>query len=485
MFKRLHSYLLLLFCCTYISAQEKILLSVSSGNEHFPGDSVKVELTLHADNADETSSVVYVDLLNATGDMIQLKKLKVVDGKANTVFWIDSIHPSGYYELRAYTRDLMMKQFELQQQEGGERLYASKVLPVFRKSDKKEALKGSPIRHIDRESWKGRERPERYRYDWNWRCENPQYQRKEKSLTFVGHLEPRKKEPSEEDYRQMENRKLYVTISKDDCVHQATVKTDQYGRFACAFPDVAGEWKCMVFGEKGENLSGYRVVNDRLFAPSVRTYEMDELEVAGVKLRDDASDKTYKSWYFDCDANVEMSKGLGFVSQDFFEWLHDVNKNFDAVDDSYAPQVLAMKRDSTVNAYLDINLFGKDSNDKRTVCADGMKYVYEDYNHRRTNRPVVWVINGGYRLITGLKKKLEDFVALRPTKENIPLYIDEVKSVFISEEPKAYRPYVQCGALEIQQPVTVLITLHQNMLIDDALLYSGHFFGFDNLDTLK
>ena len=142
--------------------------------------------------------------------------------------------------------------------------------------------------------------------------------------------------------------------------------------------------------------------------------------------------------------------------------------------DFSSPQTLNNRQDSVYNTSLDLNLLGSDSNDRRTVCADGPEFVD---NSRMERRPIVWIVNGCYRLITGLKEPIRDFKVLRPTKLSLPLFVDEVKSVVIMDNPKAYAPYVRCSVLDKCNPITIMLNLQDNMLIDDSNMYSGHIYG--------
>lgn len=75
------------------------------------------------------SQVLYVELLNSDGEIIQRKTLRVVKGQAYGEFDLSSlflIH-GGFYEIRAYTRAMLNW--------GGEVAF-SRVVPVFEKSEK-------------------------------------------------------------------------------------------------------------------------------------------------------------------------------------------------------------------------------------------------------------------------------------------------------------------------------------------------------------
>lgn len=73
------------------------------------------------------SQVLYVELLNPEGELIQRKILHVRQGQANGEFKLDKLMNSGYYELRAYTRPML---------NWDPSYIYSRVIPVFDAPDK-------------------------------------------------------------------------------------------------------------------------------------------------------------------------------------------------------------------------------------------------------------------------------------------------------------------------------------------------------------
>ena len=72
----------------------------------------------------DLSRVLYVELVNPSGDVVKTRKLHVVDGEAYGDFTLDSILGSGFYEVRAFTRYMTNW--------GGTGIF-SRVFPVFTK----------------------------------------------------------------------------------------------------------------------------------------------------------------------------------------------------------------------------------------------------------------------------------------------------------------------------------------------------------------
>ena len=106
--------------------QEKAYLHLDNTG-YFKGERIWFKAYLRrADTGEpsDISKVLYVELLNPSGDVIQKAKLKVENGEAAGDLGLDSIFGSGFYEIRAYTRYMM---------NFGDATAFSRVLPVFNK----------------------------------------------------------------------------------------------------------------------------------------------------------------------------------------------------------------------------------------------------------------------------------------------------------------------------------------------------------------
>lgn len=73
------------------------------------------------------SRILYVELLDAGGRIVETRKLKIKDGQANGDIKLDKIRYSGFYEVRAYTRYMTNWDY---------RGIFSRVFPVFDKPEK-------------------------------------------------------------------------------------------------------------------------------------------------------------------------------------------------------------------------------------------------------------------------------------------------------------------------------------------------------------
>ena len=130
---RIELSITILFLCNTLSAQtrntvEKLndyVLNIIDFNREYPQEKVY----LHMDNRSyfigdtiwfkayvmdattlrptETSGVLYVELLNEKGVEMEHKKLRIVDGMCHGEFSLKEDYRTGYYEIRAYTRNML------------------------------------------------------------------------------------------------------------------------------------------------------------------------------------------------------------------------------------------------------------------------------------------------------------------------------------------------------------------------------------------
>ncbi|MBO5679299.1 MAG: hypothetical protein J6S11_04995, partial [Bacteroidaceae bacterium] len=89
--------------------QEKVYLHMDN-RSYFIGDTIWFKAyvmnasTLHPTH---TSGVLYVELLNEHGVEMEHKKLRIVNGMCHGEFPLQDNYRTGYYEIRAYTRNML------------------------------------------------------------------------------------------------------------------------------------------------------------------------------------------------------------------------------------------------------------------------------------------------------------------------------------------------------------------------------------------
>ncbi len=108
--------------------QEKVYLHFDNTG-YFKGERIWFKAYLRrADTGapSNISKVLYVELLNPSGDVIQKRKLKVENGEAQGDILLDSILGTGFYEVRAFTRYMM---------NFGDATAFSRVFPIFKEPE--------------------------------------------------------------------------------------------------------------------------------------------------------------------------------------------------------------------------------------------------------------------------------------------------------------------------------------------------------------
>ena len=129
--------------------REKVFLHLDN-NAYYEGDSLFYKAYVVRASSlkpTEISRVLYVELLNAAGQMMERQLVKIDSlGGGNGCIKFDTYMHSGYYEVRAYTRAML---------NWGEDAYYSRVVPLF------ERTKDSYVIHPINEDWKVPEKAKR------------------------------------------------------------------------------------------------------------------------------------------------------------------------------------------------------------------------------------------------------------------------------------------------------------------------------------
>ena len=111
------------------------------------------------------------------------------------------------------------------------------------------------------------------------------------------------------------------------------------------------------------------------------------------------------------------------------------------------------------------------------IYTDGLGYK---------NRPIVWVLDNDYAAISRFTGKIHGtFEVLRPTNQDLPIFLDEIKSAYISEKPNAYKGCLLCPDLLAHEPVTVFLYTHTSFLKASKGVRRTHFHGFDVPSTFQ
>lgn len=462
--------------------REYVVLKYDKENGMYPGDTIHfsvklkravvVEKELHLKGFEANaphSSIAYVDVLNPHGDVVESTKLRL-DSLGSASHWIalDSILPSGFYEIRAYTRYMT---------NWNDAHYFSKLLPVFLPEHRIGKIQKEGTRYIDGNSWRIKEfsRSDVLRamkFDHVTRLLQPM----ENNLMVFGRIKP-KARTGRASQVSLADRHFDILISQGGKNgFTGEVVTDSLGRYALYFPDLKGRWSMRIKkNEQHDDMKECRVRVEEDFCPYSKMFDAEEIrpELFGYeKFKDDPTVSNFFFKYFDCEGYSYASLNSGLVSQGFYQWLGRQDRRFSNTVGPVSPTILNLRRDTIYNKYVDLDFISSHQNaDSLTVCVDGPGF---------DNRPIVWIVNGEYRLVTNLNKKITDFEVLRPSSRPMPLFIDEVKWLAFTDNPDAFLPYVRSSVLEKKKPITVFIKMHEYYRWDDSGYGSIVFRGFDN-----
>lgn len=106
--------------------QEKVYLHFDNTG-YFKGETIRFKAyVIRCDDGRKTdlSRVLYVELINPSGDVVEHRKLKIENGEAEGDIKVDSLQTTGFYEVRAYTRYMT---------NWGTHACFSRVFPIFKK----------------------------------------------------------------------------------------------------------------------------------------------------------------------------------------------------------------------------------------------------------------------------------------------------------------------------------------------------------------
>ena len=318
--------------------------------------------------------------------------------------------------------------------------------------------------------------------------------------------------------------------------------TDSLGNYAFELPDINGEWNLQIQTRIDDKLKTYTVGIDRHFSPAARTLDTQETQLLdaneanlfrkppkatateGAASDDDDEEyvkngqlamqignqsfitKTVKikakrrywtdysggwynektaqrhaSFYYDCDLASDTYADLGETQPTVYAWLEENNSLFQGGDllMDYQDHFLAANTNTT-EIITDDTLPGEFN-----IHRDGPNY---------NGRPIVWVLNNKYAGATGVafaryRGEAESYAYLEipglsqvriTNNDEMPTFLDEVKSIYISEDPNVMSTYLQQSTIQGHNPVTIFVYTHATYsTASNKGLRKTHFQGFN------
>ena len=229
---------------------------------------------------------------------------------------------------------------------------------------------------------------------------------------------------------------------------------------------------------------------------------LPDLSVEGRRPYDDARKwwesesygRSTSKLYYDCEKECAQIVESGGDVPEFQKWLMERNEFFDGMPrqvyyDTFEDGknnldtiVDAIKLDEQIEVLIkDLHNYDRLTDGRPVVKPEEEKYTsalhdpvedesiisrpYKIYNDGLgyKNKPVVWVVDNRYFALTNMPKftdKIEIVawnMGAKNSTSDMPVLLDEVKSVYISEDVSECRKYVNLNVLDRVKPVTVFV----------------------------
>lgn len=362
----------------------------------------------------------------------------------------------------------------------------------------------------------------------------------EDKLYVYGRLKPKRKKHPVAGV-QMD---VYLYNTKGNSLHGETV-TDSLGNYAFALPDINGDWSMAIKTRKEDKDVNYIVCIDRHFSPDPRvimpieTQTVEQLKGnlfvgdASKKAAEEANvyvpiqkrdhvlptvvvkakrriyDNARASWETERngqkwatlhynpvrDADKYIDQGMPIPT--VYEWLGDRNPLFGASGredpkvhsstentikqkleaDSKADLGHAVNGEMNGTSSNELAAVSKLSSDSYSIFEDGLSYH---------GRPIVWILNNNFKQITNMPTDIGDmFSVFRMSSEDMPIFMDELKSAWISENPLAWKTYLQSDDLLAYNPLTIFLYTFHTFPPKVKGLRNTYFSGYNEPSTFE
>ena len=221
-----------------------------------------------------------------------------------------------------------------------------------------------------------------------------------------------------------------------------------------------------------------------------------------------ASEKTgqhYASLYYNADEDADKYADQGLDIPTVYQWLARRNPFFGGTD-----MLGSLEDNESLDTSTDETIFGNlsefsdDGTESETTSeqASEMENEVQKGNDQfestakqprifrdglgYKNRPIVWMLDNDYASISRFTGKIQGiWEVLRPTNQDLPIFLDEIKSVYISEDPNAYKSALLCPDLFAYHPVTVFLYTHTSLKVASKGIRNTHFQGYNKPTTFE
>ena len=245
-----------------------------------------------------------------------------------------------------------------------------------------------------------------------------------------------------------------------------------------------------------------------------RVHMLKEVRVKGRRPFDNARPAwesqqrgAYKSYLrYDCDKASDEIYDRGEETPEFMAWLAGKNSFFSgSTDDMDALKPLLEGSDQM--SEVPEEKFDERNRIRVSLVSDEKVYISADQergNYDETaighvlnlqkrglsykKRPVIWILNNNFYCISDAPASISlsniKFIH-HYSSEFMPIYLDEVKSVFISEDDEIWKHYVQVPDIELYSPVTVFVYSHHVFPQGATGLRRTFYDGYSRVETFS
>ena len=259
-----------------------------------------------------------------------------------------------------------------------------------------------------------------------------------------------------------------------------------------------------------------------ILMPTVHVDERWVYENPRVAWESEAVGRQKSYLYYDCDAAVDLMADKGEDIPTFEDWLKERNEYFtgetyivrDETTEEDWEESLRLMYQTGGEYGLSIDLL-KESLNKGNPILSKEYNIYKD-GLKYDGRPVVWVIDNAYNSISGInynhqikqekpykdpfkdpdtKRVKRDFTVpkmevtfVNSTAHNtveMPLFLDEVKSVYVADDQSTWRKFIQFTNENMQPPVTVFVYTHHSFFGNVKGLRRTYFQGYNVPSTFE
>ena len=307
----------------------------------------------------------------------------------------------------------------------------------------------------------------------------------EQELAVSGKLNQAKKKFTVDDVR------MDVTMfNKAGQSMSGSLVSNKAGKFTFYIPDTYGDWQMFIKTKKNDEDADYFVSIDRHFSPPSRKLSPEETRIFPIKkslplfdaveedfaqVDDDKGKSMTERTHQLKEVTVKKKRGL-FDNNARAAWeteeqgqywssiYYDVDKETDMIADKGEELPLFFPWLAIRNSFFIDAKNGAKNSKQANEVADYINIHDGDITYK--NRPVMWIINNFFKDVTGLpdrvKKKFSAEARIEQgSSDEWPVYMEDVKSVYISENPNAYKRYVKSSLLSSYRPVTLFVYIHR------------------------